>query len=318
MLTLVAAAVGALALAVPAMADNAGLTPVEPHSPNAEAINTSFYLVLAITAVVFVLVQASLILLVIRYRRGKRPRDAEAPQIHGHTRLEIGWTVVPVLILVFIAGFVFSKLPEIEDTPSAQAAPAADTLHVEVQGRQFYWQFTYPDGSITYDTLVVPAGRVVELEVTAPDHDVIHSWWIPALGGKMDAIPGQTNRTWFRADEGEYIGRCTEFCGIQHGAMTATVRAVPEEQFETELARLTEALGTQAFAAVCAKCHNLEGPQFIGPNLRGNARLADRASLASLLEQGFGKMPAVGRGWSERQIDALFDHVEQYGSAGGG
>jgi cytochrome c oxidase subunit II len=310
---------GALALAAPAVADNAGLTPVEPHSPNAQAINTTWYLVLAITGVIFVLVQAALIGFVIAYRRGKRPRDAEAPQIHGHSRLELMWTVVPVLILALIAAFVFVKLPEIEDAPRASAAAPGETLEIEVQGRQFYWQFTYPDGSITYDTLLVPVDRVVELRILAPEHDVVHSWWIPALGGKFDAIPGLTSRTWFRADEeGEYEGRCTEFCGLQHGAMTASVRAVSADSFDSELATVSRAMGAQAFEAVCAKCHNVEGPQLIGPSLRGNTRLADKASLRTLVEQGFGQMPAVGRGWTDEQIDALFEHVRQYGEVNGG
>ena len=107
-------------------------------------------------------------------------------------------------------------------------------LRIDVAGRQFYWEFRYPDGSVTYDTLVVPVDRTVELDVTAPDHDVIHSWWVPALGGKIDAIPGVVNHTWFRAEEaGEYAGTCGEFCGIQHNAMSLTVVAVPRTSTRT-------------------------------------------------------------------------------------
>ena len=97
-----------------------------------------------------------------------------------------------------------------------------------MHGHQYYWEFRYPDGSVTYDTMVVPVGRTVELEVTTPPGEVIHSWWIPALGGKIDAIPGIVNHTWFRAEEaGVYEGNCTEFCGIQHSAMEMNVRALP-------------------------------------------------------------------------------------------
>jgi cytochrome c oxidase subunit II len=316
---LAAAAVflGALALSVPAVAGNGGATPVDPESPNAEAIVDAYYLVLVITGVIFVLVEAALVVFIVRYRRRGRPRDAEAPQIHGHTRLEIAWTVVPVLILALIAGFVFWQLPEIQDVPEASAA--GEPVEILVEGRQFYWQFAYPDGTFGYDTMVVPAERVVELEVTAPEEDVIHSWWIPALAGKIDAIPGVVNRTWFQAERpGLYTGQCAEFCGVQHSSMYGQVRAVPAESFESELESLSENQGEQMFAAVCSKCHNLEGPELIGPNLQGNSLLADREQLEQLVHEGRGQMPAVGRGWNDEQIDALYEFVSRFGGGGGG
>jgi cytochrome c oxidase subunit II len=318
-LLLAAAAVilGALALAAPAVAASGGSTPVEPASPNAEAIVDAYYLVLVITGVIFVLVEAALLLFVLRYRRRGRPRDAEAPQIHGHTRLELAWTIVPVLLLALIAGFVFWQLPEIKNVPEASAA--GEPLEIQVEGRQFYWQFSYPDGTVGYDTLVVPAERVVELEVTAPEADVIHSWWIPALAGKIDAIPGITNHTWFRAMRpGVYEGQCAEFCGVQHASMLGEVRAVPAGRFESELDTLSENQGEQMFAAVCSKCHRLEGPELIGPNLQGNSLLADREQLEQLVHEGRGQMPAVGRGWNDEQIDALYEFVSRFGGGGGG
>jgi cytochrome c oxidase subunit 2 len=318
-LLLAAAAVilGALALAAPAVAASGGSTPVEPASPNAEAIVDAYYLVLVITGVIFVLVEAALLLFVLRYRRRGRPRDAEAPQIHGHTRLELAWTIVPVLLLALIAGFVFWQLPEIKNVPEASAA--GEPLEIQVEGRQFYWQFSYPDGTLGYDTLVVPAERVVELEVTAPEADVIHSWWIPALAGKIDAIPGITNHTWFRAMRpGVYEGQCAEFCGVQHASMLGEVRAVPAGRFESELDTLSENQGEQMFAAVCSKCHRLEGPELIGPNLQGNSLLTDREQLAQLVREGRGQMPAVGRGWTDEQVDALHEYVSRFGGGGGG
>jgi cytochrome c oxidase subunit 2 len=287
-----------------------GLTPVEPRSPNAEDIETTYWLVLGVTGAIFVLVEGALLLFLIRYRRAGRARAAEAPQIHGHTRLELIWTAIPVLILALIAGFVFWKLPGIKNVPSAAAAP--DRLEVEVEGRQFYWQYTYADGTIAYDTLIVPVGVVVELEVTAPAHDVIHSWWIPALGGKVDAIPGETNRTWFRAErEGIYQGQCAEYCGLQHGAMLARVRAVPRAFFDSAVNEARTDEGRTAFEGVCAKCHNLSGDVLIGPNLGGNSTLADRDALRQIIEQGRGKMPAVGRDWTDEQFDALFGYVSR-------
>jgi cytochrome c oxidase subunit 2 len=307
---------GVLAFAAPALADNAGFTPVEPHSPQTERINENFYAVAAVCGFVLIAVEATLIFFVLRYRRRNRPPDAEGPQIHGNTRLELLWTGVPVLLLALIVAYTFYKLPGIDDPPKAAAANA---LRVEVEGRQFYWLYKYPDGTITYDTLIVPVGRVVEVDVTAPDFDVIHSWWIPALAGKRDAIPGRVNHTWFQAEgEGEYGGNCTEFCGLQHNAMVATVRAVPADRWEAELRAFTENQGQQIFEAACAKCHNLEGPQLIGPTLQGNATLADPEALRQLLETGRGRMPPVGRGWTDQQFDALIEYTKQFGGAGGG
>jgi cytochrome c oxidase subunit 2 len=318
--TSLAVLLGALALAAPALADNAGLTPVEPRSPNAQAISDTYYLLLAVTGVIFVIVEGVLIAFVVRYRRRQRPVDAEGPQIHGNTRLEIIWTVVPVLIVALVVGFVFYKLPEVSDFDEEAIAARGDepALEIAVAGRQYYWEFRYPDGRVTYDTLVVPVGRTVDLEVTAPDYDVIHAWWVPALGGKIDAIPGRTNHTWFRADRaGVYEGSCTEFCGLQHAAMTLEVRAVEASQFDSALARLVGD-GELQFGAACAKCHNLEGPQLIGPTLRGNPTLADRDLLAELVRNGRNQMPAVGRGWSDRQIATLLEYVEQFAEAGDG
>ena len=308
---------GALAFAAPALAENAGLTPVDPKSPNAEAINDTYWLLIGIAGVIFVVVEGALLAFLIRYRRGRRPVDAEGPQIHGNTRLEVMWTVVPVLIVAFIVGFVFYKLPEVSSfSDDAIAAPDDAELRVEVAGRQFYWEFRYPDGTVTYDTLVVPVERTVELDVIAPDHDVIHSWWVPALGGKIDAIPGQVNHTWFRAEApGEYRGTCGEFCGIQHNAMATRVLAVESGRFEGELARIAGS-GQAQFEAACAKCHNVEGPQLIGPTLAGNPLLADQEGLTELVQNGRNKMPPVGRGWSDEQIENLMRYTRRV--AGGG
>lgn len=310
-------AAGALALASPAFAEDAGLTPVDPKSPNAEAINDTYWMLVGVGGVILLLVQGALLAFVLRYRRHRRPREAEGPQIHGNTRLEVLWTVVPVLIVAFIVGFVFYKLPEVSDfSEPAIASPDDAALEIEVAGRQFYWEFRYPDGSVTYDTLVAPVGRNVDVRVTAPGHDVIHSWWVPALGGKIDAVPGQENRTWFRAEEeGVYEGSCGEFCGIQHSAMQMTVRAVAPAAYESELARFA-GNGEEQFAAACAKCHNLEGPQLIGPTLRGNPTLADVRALGQLVRNGRGAMPAVGRGWSDEQVRSLVEYTRRFAESG--
>jgi cytochrome c oxidase subunit II len=322
LLALVSLVLG-LALVWPATAfpDNGGLTPVTPRSPNAEDISDSYWLILAFTGGIFVLVEGLLILFVVRFRSRGRPRDVEGPQIRGHTNLELAWTAAPVLFLAVIAGFIFYKLPGVDHVPDARAA---GDLDVRVEGHQFYWQFGYPNDVIAVDRLRVPLGRVVKLEVTAPEYDVIHSWWIPALGGKIDAIPGATNRTWFRADRvGVYEGRCAEFCGIQHAEMEAAVEVMPAEDFDRWLAdeatRQEEGrsrLGAMTYEGACAKCHGFGGEGLIGPALKGNPILSDREALATVIRNGRGEMPAVGRDWSDRQLDAVARYLRRFGQGG--
>jgi cytochrome c oxidase subunit 2 len=319
-----ALAVLALVLAGVAAAANGGFTPVTPHSPNAHDINQAYYLILGFTSAIFVIVEGALIFFILRFRSRGRGRHVEGPQIIGNTRLELIWTVVPVLILAAIAAFVFVKLPAINDVPSANAA--GQQLNVQVQGRQFYWRYTYPGGFVSYDRMVVPVQRVVDLAITSPDVD--HSWWIPPLGGKRDAIPGRTNHTWFKADQPKtYVGQCAELCGLQHALMKATVQVVPASQYEAwarqrkqMMAAPTAQLGAEEFGAVCAKCHYLKssGPSLIGPNIGGNPLLTDEKGLTQLVTLGRGRMPAVGKGWTDVEIKSLVSYFKQKQGGGSG
>ena len=304
----------AFVLAGGALAE-AGFTPVEPRSPNADAINDAYNWVSIFTGAIFLLVQGSLLLFIIRYRRRKRARSEDGAQVHGNTNLELAWTVAPVLILVAIGSFVFWKLPAIQDVPSANAS--GGRVDVEVKGYRYYWNFEYPNGVIAVDRLRAPVDQTVRLEITAPDFEVIHSWWVPALGGKFDAIPGVVNESWFRATEaGTYRGQCAELCGIQHAAMTASVEALPREEFESWLADEAEAqeagtsdLGRETFLGACAKCHGLSGEGDIGPALAGNALLANAEGVEEIVRNGRNAMPPVGKDWGERQMRALTDFL---------
>jgi|tagenome__1003787_1003787.scaffolds.fasta_scaffold20878700_2 cytochrome c oxidase subunit 2 len=309
----------ALATAVVAYAGNGGFLPGEPHSPNAHRIHSAFLFVSVFTGIILLGVEGALVLFVVKYRRGRRARTAEGPQIHGSTNLEIIWTVAPVVVLAVIGSFVFYELPGIADPPSAAAA---DQTRIVVSGRQFYWQFTYPNGAISIDRMVAPADQVVNEDITAPRYDVIHSWWVPDLGGKYDAIPGRVNKTWFEAPADIYVARCYELCGIQHAAMTAHVEVVPRSQYDSFIRQRAGAdgtvpLGQEEWQGVCLKCHRLDH-KYIGPALGGNPLLADRRALAELLRNGRGQMPAVGRDWTPHQISALVAYTKRFANNGGG
>jgi cytochrome c oxidase subunit 2 len=309
----------ALATATVALAGNGGFLPAEPHSPNAHRINDAFIFVGIFTGIIFLIVEGALIAFVIKYRRGKRPATAEGPQIHGATRLEIIWTVIPVLILAAIGAFVFYKLPGIANAPKAAAA---DETTISIEGHQFYWLFRYPNGAISIDRMVAPANEVVKEDVVGLDRDVNHSWWVPDLGGKFDAIPGKVNHTWFEAPVGDYVARCAELCGIQHALMDAVVQVVPRAQYDQFVSTRKSGAGTlnlghEEWQGVCEKCHRLDH-KYIGPALGGNPLLADRKGIETLLRNGQGQMPAVGYNWTGHQIDALIAYTKQFAKGGAG
>jgi cytochrome c oxidase subunit 2 len=312
-LATVVASIVALAAATGAYAGSGGFLLPSPHSPNAHRIQDAYVFVAIFCGVIFLIVEGALITFVIKYRRGRRSRTAEGPQIHGSTRLEILWTVAPVVFLAAIGAFIFYKLPGISDAPKASAA---DSTTIQIEGHQYYWLFRYPNGAISIDRMVAPADQVVHEDVIGLAFDVNHSWWVPNLGGKYDAIPGRTNKTWFKAPVGSYIARCSELCGLQHALMTAVVDVVPRAQYDRFVATRASsagqaALGQEEYQGVCQKCHRLDHV-YIGPALGGNPLLADRKGIESLLRNGRGQMPAVGKNWTGAQIDALVSYTKRF------
>ena len=172
-------------------------------------------------------------------------------QIRGNTPLEIGWTVAAALILVVLTVVTFVYLGDIKNPPGAgpgalasgaplasvdqpRLRPGSRSLEIDVNGQQFVWRYSYPgrEPLYTYYAMVVPTHTTVSLDITSSD--VVHSWWIPTLGGKADAVPGQINHTWFRiSKEGVYRGVCAELCGYNHADMRAAVRAVSPARFRS-------------------------------------------------------------------------------------
>jgi cytochrome c oxidase subunit 2 len=305
-----------LATAGLAAASNGGFTPETPHSPNALRTNHAYELILGFTAAIFLLVEGALVTFIWRYRARGRARTTEGPQVHGHTRLEVIWTVIPVVVLVLIGAFVFYELPGISDAPAATNA-----LSVKVEGHQFYWQFDYPNGARTINDLRVPVDRPVELTVTSAD--VVHSWYIPQLGGKVQAIPGRTNHFWFQADRaGTYYGQCAELCGIYHALMRMTVTATTAQEYTSYVnTQATKNLGRAEFTGVCATCHGMQGQGGYGPNLANNPLLTQASGLTSIVRQGRGKMPPVGDTWTRKQMSALLTYVKSHvykGASSGG
>ena len=272
----------AVALALVALLVLAGtafasaVVPESGGSPNADDIATLYKLILAVAVVIFIGVEGALFYSLFKFRARK---GAVPAQIRGNTRLEVGWTVGAALILVVLAVFTFAKLGAIRNPPNSGPAglqladgvlvaegpakrlpPNGKSLNICVNGQQYIWRYTYANdcanaplnSPFSYQEMVVPVDTTVTLDINA--QDVAHSWWIPKLGGKFDAIPGYTNHTWFKIP-GKLVGRlftgqCAELCGRNHANMTAQVRAVTPAAYERWLAqRKVEVKAADAAAA---------------------------------------------------------------------
>ena len=198
------------------------ITPEHGGSPNANDIDTLYLVVLVLAAIIFVGVEGALIYSMVKFRAR---RGAVAAQIRGNTRLEVGWTVGAAIILVVLASVTFAMLPGIRDPQNSDAnglrastggilyatgatkrlPPNGKSLNICVNGQQYIWRYTYAQdckagknlgAPFAYEEMVVPVDTTVTLDIGA--QDVAHSWWIPKLGGKFDAVPGYTNHTWFK------------------------------------------------------------------------------------------------------------------------
>jgi cytochrome c oxidase subunit 2 len=300
LLALAVVGVAVLATAGIAAAANGGFTPQHAHSPNAHRINDAYWLVMGFTVAIFILVEGLLVAFIVKYRSRGRSRTIEGSQVHGHSRIEVVWTAIPLVIITIIFGFVFYKLPGISSAPKASAS-SGEAIAIKVDAHTFYWQFTYPNGATSIDELHLPVGKVAELTIVS--EDVNHSWWIPQLGGKTDAIPGKVNHTWYEPGKtGTFVGQCAEFCGLFHERMLARVVVTSDADYRTFVgAGAAKALGKAEWQGVCAKCHGMQGQGDYGPAISSNPTLTQRPSLEDIIRNGRGKMPPVGNNWSRAQ-----------------
>jgi cytochrome c oxidase subunit 2 len=270
----------ALALLVPVLlfaascASDAPQTTLEPKGPIARSIDSLWDGVFLVAVVVFILVEFGTLAILAKFRRRKNQVDGgddeDLPtQTHGNFKLEIAWTILPAVMLAVVGFFTLRTLFEINDFDD-------EALTIKVTGQQWWWEYEYDvdgDGEFTEEVLtandlVIPAGVDVNLDIES--NDVIHSFWIPALNGKKDAVPGSTHELRFNADEpGTYVGQCTEFCGLSHGYMRQRVIAMSQDDFDEWLENQTQdaampsdeeaAAGAELFTTQCSGCHLARG-----------------------------------------------------------
>jgi cytochrome c oxidase subunit II len=279
---------------------------LKPAGPDAREIKSLFVPVFWTAVGVFVIVEGGIVLILIKYRH-RKGRDRMPAQIHGNTRLEIGWTIAPAIVLAFVMVPTVSLIWKL-------AAPApAGALHVTVQGHQWWWGFEYADADMktTYgsndpitvaDVMVIPAGRPVYLDLSSvggligganPDFEVIHSFWVPELAGKQDVVPQRTNHITLSADHpGTFTGQCAEFCGLEHGRMKFRVVALDATAWDAWVANQKHPAVTptdpQAAAGMdlflnplsggrgtCITCHAIGGTQAGSPAAPSMTHFAD-------------------------------------------
>jgi len=249
------------------------MSTVKAHSDYAHEILHVYAIITWVTLGIALIVGLGLAWVLTRFRA--RPGSATMPvQTRGHTWLEMAWTIGPALVLLGIA------IPTIQVIFRTQAAPPRDALEVTVRGYQWWWEFQYPSLEVvTANELHVPAGRPVALTLEGPD--VIHSFWVPQLGGKRDVVPGRLNRLTFTADTpGDYRGQCAEFCGVSHANMGMRIIVETPEAFTRwvaaqkaqppEPAAGPAADGKTIYASsACVGCHTIRGVSAgtLGPDL---------------------------------------------------
>jgi cytochrome c oxidase subunit 2 len=264
------------------------MSPFTPHSPQAAAIASLFEDTLAICGVVFLLVAVLVAIAVVRFRgRG----GAEPAQVEGHTRLEIAWTIAPVLVLASILFLTVGAM-------NASDPPTDREPDVTIVGHQWWWEVKYPSGAVTANEIHIPTGKALVFRLESAD--VTHDFWVPELGRKMDATPGHPTSIWLEADEpGTYTGTCAEYCGVQHAWMRILVVAESPEAFDLwQQHELTEAAppmgegarrGEALFSSMsCVGCHRIGGAHTLAIPDAAGARfapdlthLAERATLGA-------------------------------------
>jgi cytochrome c oxidase subunit 2 len=267
----------------------AGTSIFRPMSSHADAIHRYSLFVLAITGAIFAVVFTTLVIAIVRFRR--RPGDdlAEPPQVYGSDQVEVAWTVIPILIVIVLSLTTARNVFEIQD----RAMPAG-ALEVTAIGRQWWWEFRYPQlGIVTANELHIPVSDAAHPAPTflrLLSADVAHSFWVPRLAGKTDLIPNKVNQTWFDPREpGLYVGQCAEFCGTQHAKMLLRVYVHTREDFDRWVASQLAlpdsspavADGRRVFeTTACLNCHTVRGTVgngLYGPDL---THLMSRETLA--------------------------------------
>jgi len=305
----------------------------------AQRQDTLYFWLMVMSSFIFALVLVFLVYMMVKFR-AKPGDDSDGPPIHGHTGLEIVWTVIPIVIVLGFAIYGAAALGRNE-------ALAKDRLTVDVQGQQFAWTFTYPSyGGLKTGILALPVGRQVEFRISAVEHDVIHSFFIPAFRLKQDAVPGVPQKMIATPDRiGTYMVTCAELCGIGHSQMRTVLHVMSPPDFAAWIVAQKKAASQPAgggntdpaalFSSNCGSCHTFQPANAtgtVGPDLDNLAADAAKygagqspedyvkesiADPGKVVVSGYpaGVMPSTfGTSLTAAQIDALVKYLLKGGS----
>ncbi|GEN32885.1 cytochrome c oxidase subunit II [Aneurinibacillus danicus] len=294
----------------------------------AKQVDSLFWFIAAISLFIFVLVEMLLFIFLVRYRR-KRP-DKQGIALHGNTKMEIIWTVIPALILVAIGVFGSQMTYAIQTPPK-------DVYTINVTGYKWRWDFEYPEGFKTTNKLVIPEDKNVLFKITSAD--IIHSFWIPAMRIKQDAVPGRQTQIWSGpTKQGEYPIVCAEYCGTMHSMMLAKLNVVNTDEFNKFVQSGGKAGGGaaggpggegQALAEQkgCLSCHATDQNKLVGPGWGGmfgkDVKLSDGSTAkydekyivesimdpAAKIPQGYSS-PMPPQQVTEEEAKAIAEYIE--------
>jgi cytochrome c oxidase subunit II len=281
----------------------------DPVSPPADSIRTLAFFTLAITGIIFVIVEGVLIYSIVRFRHGRPASPSEPPQVYGSMPIEVAWIAAPALIVFVLTLVITRTLWEVNvnpDRPPAESKP----LRVTVIGHQWWWEYVYDSndgeelGFITANELHVPQSDFTRPSTRRPVYltlksaDVCHSFWVPRLAGKTDLIPGRVNNTWFETDHKElFLGQCAEFCGTQHAEMLLRVQVDPVDDSPEGFAAWIENQKKDAvddpaaregkalfLSQSCVNCHRVRGTSAAGSYAPDLTHLMSRQTIAAGME----------------------------------
>ncbi len=297
------------------------------YATDVKLMNNLFYYFLIVAGIIFALVTFYTLFYIFRYGVKKSQKDPS--QKEGSERVEYVLAIIATLITVVFVYLTIATMDKVQDIPENPEP------FLEITGHQWWWEAKYPKSNvITANQIYIPTGKKILVKLTSAD--VIHSWWVPELGRKLDMIPGMNNYMWMYAENpGEYLGTCSEFCGVEHGRMRIRVTAVDPADFEVwQQQQLQPAVtssgglflkGKKIFEEkTCTNCHAINGTAYkenIGPNLThfasrkrflADMKVNNEENLRAWLTNPQAVKPGVKMPnfiFSEDEVDALVAYI---------
>jgi cytochrome c oxidase subunit II len=316
------------------MQDNGNLFMPSGHSTIAPATDALFNFIYYVSIVFFAIVVGMIVLSVLRYRRRGRSGLSTGPT--HNTKLEIAWTVIPLVLVMIVFAWGFKSYLRLFVIPK-------DAMEIKVTGQRWFWSFDYPSGAKSVNELVVPVGKPIKLLLSSKD--VIHSFFVPNFRIKMDVVPNRYTMTWFEAtDTGAYDLFCSEYCGTKHSSMIGKIKVVTEREYADWMesnSKAGEGMSLSDYGAslyqskACITCHSVDGKAGTGPTFLGlfgetvkfedgTTAVADENYLRACILTPNQKvllgyqpvMPTFQGVLDSRQIDALIAYIKSLNKGG--